>query len=103
PRVTTSREPGHLGKTVLIRQLQRFSDLIKVPRDMLIINIDNTIDGLLQAFLDAIPRLQHVILQRVKRRLNPISERIDLRANRVTTGLMSLAWMKSQMIFMPRR
>src|SRR5699024_4040213 len=53
PRVTTSREPGHLAKAVLPRQLQRFSDLIKVPRDMLIINIDNTIDGLLQAFPDA--------------------------------------------------
>ena len=83
PRVTTSREPVHLSQTVLIRQLQRVRDLVEVPRDMIIVNADDTIDGLLHAFLDAIPRLQHVILQRVKRRLNPIRKPVDLRANRV--------------------
>src|SRR5699024_11787361 len=81
PRIATSREPVHLSQTVLIRQLQRVRDLVEVPRDVIVVNADDTIDGLLHAFLDAIPRLQHVILQRVKRRLNPISEPADLRAN----------------------
>src|SRR5690625_4813695 len=83
PRIATSREPVHLSQTVLIRQLQRVRDLVEVPRDMIIVNVDDTINGLLHAFLDAIPRLQHVILQRVKRRLNPIRKPADLRANRI--------------------
>src|SRR5690625_5054423 len=80
-RVTTSREPVHLSQTVLLRQLQRVRDIVEVLRVMIVVNVDDTIDGILQVFLDAIPRLQHVILQRVKRRLNPISELINLRAN----------------------